>query len=54
MAAFDRVLSGIPQMDENFDNIRMGDNVVWRVAQTRLFFPARDPRWDSPAARNWI
>ncbi len=31
MAAFDRVLSGIPQMDESFDNIRLGDNVVWRV-----------------------
>lgn len=31
MAAFDRVLSGIPQMDTNFDNIRLGDNVVWRV-----------------------
>ncbi len=40
MAAFDRVLSGIPQMDENFDNIRLGDNVVWRVDdldQFRLF-----------------
>ena len=31
MAAFDRVMSGIPQMDERFDNIRLGDNVVWRV-----------------------
>ena len=31
MAAFDRVQSGIPQMDEHFDNIRLGDNVVWRV-----------------------
>lgn len=31
MAAFDRVCSGIPQMDEAFDNIRLGDNVVWRV-----------------------
>lgn len=40
MAAFDRVLSGIPRMDENFDNIRLGDNVVWRVDdldQFRLF-----------------
>lgn len=40
MAAFDRVLSGIPQMDERFDNIRLGDNVVWRVDdldQFRLF-----------------
>ncbi len=31
MAAFDRIGSGIPQMDEHFDNIRLGDNVVWRV-----------------------
>ena len=31
MAAFDRVCSGIPQMDQVFDNIRLGDNVVWRV-----------------------
>ncbi len=31
MAAFDRVCSGIPQMDAVFDNIRLGDNVVWRV-----------------------
>ena len=31
MAAFDRVMSGIPQMDERYDNIRLGDNVVWRV-----------------------
>ena len=40
MAAFDRVLSGIPKMDENFDNIRLGDNVVWRVddlGQFKLF-----------------
>ncbi len=40
MAAFDRVCSGIPKMDENFDNIRLGDNVVWRVddlAQFKLF-----------------
>ena len=31
MAAFDRVKSGIPEMDEALDNIRLGDNVVWRV-----------------------
>ena len=36
MAAFDRVLSGIPQMDECFDNIRLGDNVVWRVSDQVL------------------
>ena len=40
MAAFDRILSGIPEMDKAFDNIRLGDNVVWRVSdlhQFRLF-----------------
>ncbi|ETP71891.1 phosphoenolpyruvate synthase/pyruvate phosphate dikinase [Lachnospiraceae bacterium JC7] len=40
MASFDRVCSGIPQMDEVIDNIRLGDNVVWRVdelSQFRLF-----------------
>ena len=40
MAAFDRILSGIPEMDRAFDNIRLGDNVVWRVqdlSQFRLF-----------------
>ena len=37
MAAFDRVLSGIPRMDDNFDNIRLGDNVVWRVDDLEQF-----------------
>ena len=37
MAAFERVLSGIPQMDEHFDNIRLGDNVVWRVDDLEQF-----------------
>lgn len=37
MAAFDRVCSGIPQMDEQFDNIRLGDNVVWRVDSLKDF-----------------
>ena len=37
MAAFDRVLSGIPQMDRCFDNIRLGDNVVWRVDRLEDF-----------------
>ena len=32
MAAFDRVMSGIPALDQALDNIRMGDNVVWRVS----------------------
>lgn len=37
MAAFDRVKSGIPEMDTSFDNIRLGDNVVWRVSDLSEF-----------------
>ena len=37
MAAFDRVCSGISQMDQVFDNIRLGDNVVWRVDNLEEF-----------------
>jgi hypothetical protein len=37
MAAFDRVSSGIPEMDERIDNIRLGDNVVWRVDRLEDF-----------------
>lgn len=37
MAAFERVLSGIPDMDKALDNIRLGDNVVWRVSSLDEF-----------------
>ena len=37
MAAFDRILSGIPEMDKALDNIRLGDNVVWRVSNLDEF-----------------
>ena len=37
MAAFERVLSGIPALDRVLDNIRMGDNVVWRVTDLDEF-----------------
>ena len=37
MAAFDKVKSGIPQMDEILDYIRMGDNVVWQVSDIDEF-----------------
>ena len=37
MAAFDRILSGIPEMDSALDNIRLGDNVVWRVSELSEF-----------------
>jgi len=42
MAAFDRINSGIPALDTALDNIRLGDNVVWRVSGSRwgeLFLP---------------
>ena len=37
MAAFERILSGIPEMDTALDNIRLGDNVVWRVSRLSDF-----------------
>lgn len=37
MAAFERVRSGIPEMDASLDNIRLGDNVVWRVSDLDEF-----------------
>ena len=37
MAAFDRIASGIPEMDRALDNIRLGDNVVWRVSDLKEF-----------------
>ena len=43
MAAFDRVCSGIPQMDQVFDNIRLGDNVVWRVSELSEFKLLMEP-----------
>ena len=43
MAAFDRVKSGIPEMDEAIDNIRLGDNVVWRVSDLSQFKLFMDP-----------
>ncbi len=37
MAAFEKVRSGIPAMDEALDYIRMGDNVVWQVSDLSQF-----------------
>ncbi len=37
MAAFERVKSGFPEVDKMLDNIRMGDNVVWRVSSLDQF-----------------
>ena len=41
--AFERIPSGYPGVDEVFDYIRMGDNVVWQVStldEYRLFAEA--------------
>ena len=43
MAAFERILSGIPEMDKALDNIRLGDNVVWRVSSLDEFQLFVDP-----------
>ena len=65
MAAFDKVKSGIPQMDPILDYIRMGDNVVWQVSSIEEFklfalpFVAqpssvRSADWSSvPCGRRW-
>ena len=37
MAAFEKVYSGIPEMDEAIDYIRLGDNVVWQVSALDQF-----------------
>ena len=37
MSAFERIQSGIPQMDQALDSIRLGDNVVWRVTDLEEF-----------------
>ena len=37
MVAFERVKSGIAQLDETLDNIRLGDNVVWQVSNLDEF-----------------
>ena len=43
MAAFERVKSGIPSLDQVLDNIRLGDNVVWRVSDLSEFHLFLDP-----------
>ena len=37
MAAFEKIKSGIPEMDEAFHHIRLGDNVVWQVSDLSEF-----------------
>ena len=43
MAAFDKVKSGIPALDQALDYIRLGDNVVWRVSNLDEFRRFADP-----------
>ena len=43
MAAFDRILCGIPEMDKALDHIRLGDNVVFRVSDLSEFRLFVDP-----------
>ena len=37
MAAFDKICSGFPQIDEILHHIRLGDNVVWQVSDVDEF-----------------
>lgn len=37
MGAFEKIKSGIPQMDKELDYIRFGDNVVWQVTSLEEF-----------------
>ena len=43
MAAFDRISSGIRDLDAALDNIRLGDNVVLRVSDLDEFHRFLDP-----------
>lgn len=43
MAAFDKILSGHPQLNEILDHIRLGDNVVWQVSSIDEFRVFAEP-----------
>lgn len=43
MAAFDKICSGLPQMDEVLDYIRLGDNVVWQISELEEFRTFAEP-----------
>lgn len=43
MAAFDKICSGYPQMDDILDNIRLGDNVVWQISELDEFRMFAEP-----------
>ena len=43
MAAFEKILSGFPRLDEILDHIRLGDNVVWQVSSIDEFRMFAEP-----------
>lgn len=43
MAAFEKIKSGIPGMDEAYNYIRLGDNVVWQVSNLSEFSSLMEP-----------
>ena len=43
MAAFDKICSGYPQVDEILDHIRLGDNVVWQISELSEFRMFAEP-----------
>ena len=49
MAAFDRISCGVEGLDKVFDNIRLGDNVVWQLSSLDLF-----PAFVAPLVRQCV
>ena len=43
MAAFDKICSGLPQLDEALDCIRLGDNLVWQISELEEFRAFAEP-----------
>ena len=43
MAAFDKIESGFPSLDQILDYIRLGDNVVWQVSAVEEFRMFAEP-----------
>ena len=43
MAAFEKIYSGIPDLDKAYNYIRLGDNVVWQVGNLQEFTSLMEP-----------
>ena len=43
MGAFDKIYSGISELDEALDSIRLGDNVVWQISDLEEFRSFAEP-----------